>query len=102
MTAQSPEVKGHQKQPEYSNFWPIALVIAIFAVGLALVIMMHWRRGTFIMGFALIVAAAFRALLPPEKAGLLVVRSKAFDLAGLLLAGASMMALAAFVPGGYL
>lgn len=96
------EAKGHQKQPEYPSFWALAFIIAIFSVGVVLVILKYWRKGTFIMGFALVCASAYRAVAAPERAGLLVVRGKRFDVAFLLLAGASLMALAVLVAGIYI
>ena len=61
--------------------WPIATVAAIFAVALILVAAGFWRRGAFMIGIGVGVAAGLRLLLPQDRAGLLVVRSKSLDFA---------------------
>ncbi len=61
--------------------WPIVTVAAIFAVALILVAAGFWRRGAFMIGIGVAVAAGLRLLLPEDRAGLLVVRSKSLDFA---------------------
>ena len=61
--------------------WPIATVAAIFAVALILVAAGFWRRGAFMIGIGVAVAAGLRLLLPEDRAGLLVVRGKSLDFA---------------------
>ena len=61
--------------------WPILTVAAIFAVALLLVAAGFWRRGTFLIGAGVGVAAALRLTLPESRAGLLVVRTKSLDFA---------------------
>jgi len=61
--------------------WPILTVALIFAVALALVGAGFWRRGTFLIGVGVGVAAALRLVLPADRAGLLVVRGKSLDFA---------------------
>ncbi len=61
--------------------WPILTVAAIFAVALLLVAAGFWRRGTFLIGAGVGVAAALRLALPESRAGLLVVRTKSLDFA---------------------
>ena len=61
--------------------WPIVTVAAIFAVALILVAAGFWRRGAFMIGIGVGVAAGLRLLLPKDRAGLLVVRSKSLDFA---------------------
>ena len=61
--------------------WPIVTVAAIFAVALVLVAAGFWRRGAFLIGIGVGVAAGLRLLLPEDRAGLLAVRSKSLDLA---------------------
>lgn len=61
--------------------WPIVTVAAIFAVALILVAAGFWRRGAFMIGIGVGVAAGLRLLLPQDRAGLLVVRSKSLDFA---------------------
>jgi hypothetical protein len=60
--------------------WPILTVGLIFVVAFALVAANFWRRGALLIGIGVGVAAALRLLLSDDRAGLLVVRSKAIDL----------------------
>ncbi len=71
--------------------WPILIVAAIFAVALALVAAGFWRRGSFLIGVAVGVAAALRLALPDERAGLLVVRDKSLDFATMTTISAIMI-----------
>jgi hypothetical protein len=59
--------------------WPILLVGLIFVTAFALVGADFWRRGSLLIGIGVGVAAALRLVLPDERAGLLVVRSKGTD-----------------------
>ena len=61
--------------------WPIVTVAAIFAVALIVVAAGFWRRGAFMIGIGVGVAAGLRLLLPQDRAGLLVVRTKSLDFA---------------------
>jgi hypothetical protein len=79
--------------------WAWFVTVAIFAVG-AMYGMLptgHWRRGSAIMGFALLVGAALRWLLA-DKAGLLVVRARWLDVAAMFVMGVGIMVLAFWVP----
>ena len=71
--------------------WPILTVAAIFAVALVLVAAGFWRRGSFLIGVAVGVAAALRLALPEECAGLLVVRDKGLDFATMTTISAVMI-----------
>lgn len=64
--------------------WPILTVAAIFLVALVLVATGFWRRGAFLIGVAVGVAAVLRLVLPDERAGLLVVRTKSLDFATMM------------------
>jgi Protein of unknown function (DUF3017) len=59
--------------------WPILLVGLIFAAAFVLVGANFWRRGSLLIGIGVGVAAVLRLVLPDERAGLLVVRSKGVD-----------------------
>nr|WP_042195893.1 DUF3017 domain-containing protein [Kibdelosporangium sp. MJ126-NF4]CEL22290.1 hypothetical protein [Kibdelosporangium sp. MJ126-NF4]CTQ93072.1 hypothetical protein [Kibdelosporangium sp. MJ126-NF4] len=69
--------------------WPFALVVLIVAIGLLLILLYHWRKGTTLIGAALLVAAALRILLPDSRAGLLAVRKRRVDF--LLYGGFGLM-----------
>jgi hypothetical protein len=59
--------------------WPILLVGLIFATAFVLAGANFWRRGSLLIGIGVGVAAVLRLVLPEERAGLLVVRSKGVD-----------------------
>ena len=78
--------------------WPLLLVIACFVVGIGLVLTLHWRRGAMVMGGATGLAGLLRLVLSPERAGLLVVRSRAWDVTITGLTGVVIIILALVVP----
>jgi hypothetical protein len=59
-----------------------------------------WKVGGFIVGLALLLAAGLRLSLRERQAGFLVVRSRGFDAAVLLVLGFAMVALANTIPQG--
>lgn len=79
--------------------WAWFVTVAIFAVGASYAMMPtgHWRRGSAIMGFALLVGAVLRGWLG-DKAGLLVVRARWLDTAAMLVMGTGILVLAFWVP----
>jgi hypothetical protein len=79
--------------------WAWFVTVAIFGVG-ALYAMLptgHWRRGSAIMGFALLAGAGLRLLLG-DKAGLLVVRARWLDVTVMFVIGVGITVLAFWVP----
>lgn len=58
---------------------PFALVLGIVAVGFVRIAQYHWREGTVLIAGALLIAAVLRAVLPPERAGLIVIRGRGVD-----------------------
>lgn len=71
--------------------WPILTVALIFLVALVLVAAGFWRRGAFLIGAGVGVAAALRLALPEDRAGLLVVRAKSLDFATMTTISAIMI-----------
>lgn len=71
--------------------WPILTVAAIFFIALVLVAAGFWRRGAFLIGVGVGVAAALRLVLPDDRAGLLVVRDKPLDFATMTTISAIMI-----------
>lgn len=71
--------------------WPILTVAGIFVVALVLVAAGFWRRGAFLIGVGVGVAAALRLVLPEDRAGLLVVRTKSLDFATMTTISAIMV-----------
>ena len=59
--------------------WPILSVAAIGLVALVLVAAGFWRRGTWLIGIGVGLAAGLRLALPDDRAGVLVVRTRAID-----------------------
>ncbi len=59
--------------------WPILLVGLFLVLAFALVAAGYWRRGALVMAIGVGVAAALRLTLTDERAGLLAVRTRTFD-----------------------
>jgi len=78
--------------------WPLLVVMVFVAVGIALMARLHWKRGAMMIGGATGLAALLRLVLPESWAGLLVVRSRAWDVVVTGLAGLAIIVLALLVP----
>ncbi|WP_026919441.1 DUF3017 domain-containing protein [Gordonia shandongensis] len=70
---------------------PYYIVLSVILVGVVLVVIDRWRRGTFVCGSALILGAVFRAFLPSGRVGLLQVRSRVFDVVAMGAMGAAVL-----------
>jgi multisubunit Na+/H+ antiporter MnhB subunit len=77
-----------------------ALVLVVVALGIVLIMYQHWRRGAALIGGALELAALFRALLSPRRAGLLVVRGRPVDALSYAGLGAVILFVAGTITGG--
>ncbi len=82
--------------------WPVLVVLLGIVGGLviALVWESSWRLGCLVIGGSLGVGAIERLALPSREAGLLQVRSKAFDTGMLTVLSVSIIVLAVVVPPG--
>jgi hypothetical protein len=80
----------------------MAVVLGIAAIGLLRVASANWREGAVLLGGSLLVAAALRALLPPERAGLLAIRSRIVDLLSYSGLGLAVVLLALTITRGSL
>ena len=69
-------------------------VVLIFAMAFSLVAANFWRRGALLIGIGVGVAAVLRLALTEDRAGLLVVRSKAIDIATMAAVAAAMVYIA--------
>jgi len=78
---------------------PLVAVLAVVAVGLALVAVEHWRRGLTVMGLALVGAALLRLFLPERRVGFLAVRSRPVDVVLLAAAGLALTTISLAIPG---
>ncbi len=80
--------------------WPLLIVVIGVLAGLAVAFVFgsSWRLGCLLIGASLGVGAIERIVLPSREAGLLQVRSKAFDVAVLIFGAAAIIVLAIVVP----
>ena len=76
------------------------VVLAVVAVAMVRITQYHWREGTVIIGAALLLAAGLRAVLPPERTGLLGIRRRALDVLTYGVFGLLMLAVALTITGG--
>ena len=77
--------------------WPILLVELIFVAAFILAAANFWRRGALLIGIGVGVAAILRLLLSEQRAGLLVVRSKAVDFVTTATVAAAMVYIASTI-----
>lgn len=78
--------------------WPQILVIAVALTGITVVGNHHFRRGSFIIGLALLLHAGLRAVLPNRHAGWLAIRSRLVDAATSGAMGVALLWLTLWVP----
>jgi uncharacterized membrane protein YidH (DUF202 family) len=71
---------------------PFGLVLLLVLIGLLLVALGYWRRGSVLLGVALLLAATLRAVSPKERMGLLAIRSRTVDI--LLYSGFGLVIIA--------
>ncbi|WP_341728680.1 DUF3017 domain-containing protein [Brooklawnia sp.] len=81
--------------------WSLLAVLAVFAIGIVLIMNWYWRRGSVVIGGSVALAGVLRLVLPPKWVGLLKVRSRGFDATLLLGMGVAIMVLGMTVPGVY-
>lgn len=75
-------------------------VLLVVLFGFLRISLGHWREGTVLMGIALLVAAVLRVVVPPERCGLLKLRSRPVDVALYGGLGAAIVAVAVTITGG--
>jgi hypothetical protein len=78
--------------------WPLVLSLLVGLAGLVVLTFYNWRNGVFIFAGGVILAGLLRVTLTDSAAGLLHVRSRTFDAAFLLAAGAAIAVLGLVVP----
>jgi hypothetical protein len=79
---------------------PTVGVLAVVTAGLLVGALADWRLGAITIGVALLLAGGLRLTLRERQAGFLVVRSRGFDAAVLLVLGFALVALANTIPTG--
>jgi Protein of unknown function (DUF3017) len=83
-------------EPRYE--WPLAVSAGIGAIGLLVVLIDGWRAGVVLFACGVLTAGILRLVLSDQRAGLLRVRRRTFDVVLLLGMGAAVIALALAVP----
>ncbi len=78
----------------FAGQWPILAVGLVLLVAFALVVAGYWRRGALVMAIGVGIAAVMRLTMTEERAGLLVVRSRAIDFATTASVSAVMLYIA--------
>jgi len=78
----------------FAGQWPILSVGLFFMAAFALVIAGYWRRGALVLAIGVGVAAAMRLALTEDRAGLLVVRTRAIDFATTATVSAAVLYIA--------
>ena len=73
---------------------PFFAVLAVVVAAALLVLVDRWRRGAFVFGSAMLLGAVLRAVLPTDRAGLLQVRGRAFDIGAMVSLGVLVIWLA--------
>ena len=79
--------------------WPLLIVLGGGITALLVVASGNFRLGCTLLGASVGFAAIARAVLPARRVGLLVVRSRLFDVVVLATMGAALVVLAVVVPG---
>lgn len=79
---------------------PFSLVMVVVAIGLVRIALYHWREGTVLIGGALLLAAALRALLSDGRIGMVAIRGRGVDVLLYGCLGLAVLAVALTIQGG--
>lgn len=63
----------------FKGQWPILTVAVVLLAAFGLVVAGYWRRGALVLAIGVGIASVLRLTMSEERAGLLVVRSRAVD-----------------------
>jgi hypothetical protein len=94
----TPMTSPRRRHPVLTHL-PFGLVMAVVVLGLVRILLYHWRQGTVLIGVALIMAAALRALLREEQAGLIAIRGRGVDVLTYGGLGVCVVAVALTIQG---
>lgn len=78
----------------FAGQWPILTVGLFLLAAFGLVVAGYWRRGALVLAIGVGVAAVMRVTLTEDRAGLLVVRSRAIDFVTTATVSAAMLYIA--------
>lgn len=78
--------------------WPITIVLLGVALSMGVIAFASFRRGCVVLAATILLAAFLRMFLSDRDAGWLAVRSKAVDVAVLLVMGLGLAILSFWVP----
>ncbi len=81
-----------------SNPWPLMVVLTVLGVGLVFLGLGRWRSASLIIAASAGIAAVLRLVLHARVAGLLVIRRRWVDVAGLATMAVAIATLAMIVP----
>jgi hypothetical protein len=88
-----------ERPPPRGAEWPFVAVVIAASVGLLVIALLdRFRRGSVVFGGAFVLAAALRRVLPARTAGLLAVRSRAFDVIAFAAVGIAIAVVAIITP----
>lgn len=76
---------------------PILLVVLVLVIAVVFIAADRWRRGSFFIGGAALLAAVLRLCVPSERVGLLAVRGRPFDTGAYTVLGGAIIVLAATI-----
>jgi hypothetical protein len=86
-------------RPRWLNHLPYILVLCGVAVGLAVVATGHFKRGSLLLGAAVLLGALVRLVLPESQVGLLAIRKRSIDVLILVAFALAIGAVAYVVQG---
>ena len=88
------------EQPRWRTHLAFGLVLVAVLLGMVRIVQYHWREGASIIGGALLLAAALRAMLSSERVGLLAIRGRGLDVLTYGVFGLLVLAVALTITGG--
>ncbi|WP_410591222.1 DUF3017 domain-containing protein [Amycolatopsis sp. lyj-23] len=100
MTEDRRDVHDRRSGPDRFAQLPFAVVLLVVAVAALRIFQYHWREGAALIGAALLLAAALRAVLPPARAGLLAIRGRLVDVVTFTALAAAVLYVALTIIGG--
>lgn len=78
----------------FKGQWPILSVVVVLVAAFGLVVAGYWRRGALVLAIGVGIASVLRLTMTEDRAGLLVVRSRAIDVATTAAVSAAILYIA--------